>query len=420
MAKAYEINGKAKINGNIKVQGSKNSSLAIIVASILCKDRIILHNVPKILDVYELIDILKEINVKVSFIDNTLIVDSSNITYKSLLIEQVKKFRASYYFIGAFLSLFNKVEIFLPGGCNIGSRPIDQHIKALNALNVNVCLSSTTIKASVDTLKGEEIVLDIPSVGATINAILVSVFKEDITIIKNAAKEVEIVDLVNFLNKMGANIVGAGSSVICINKSSTFKPIEYNIMPDRIASGTYLIYGALLAEKLTLTNINSHDNHALLNVLINLGVNIDIRKDSITIYKLDSFSKINIQTGAYPLFASDLMQIISVLLFYGKDISLIEETLFENRFSYLKQIEKMNGKYFIYDNKALIIPSKLIASSLTVSDLRGGAALLLAAMSCQGVSIIKNVEYIERGYEDIVNVLRSVGVDIKEIELYEA
>lgn len=420
MKKAYEIKGISNINGTIKVQGSKNSALAIIVASLLCKDKVTLYNVPNIKDVIELLEILKKINVDVSFIDNTLNIDSTNIEYKSLLLDEVNKFRASYYFIGAFLSLFNKVEIYLPGGCNIGKRPIDQHIKALNALNVNICLSSSIIKASSSEIKGEEITLDIPSVGATINTILTCILKGGTTIIKNAAKEVEIVDFVNFLNAMGANIIGAGSSVICINSVSKLHGVKYTIMPDRIVTGTYLIYGALLANKLTLTNINSKDNQALINVLVNLGAQMDIRKNSISIFKLDEFDKINIKTGIHPSFPSDLMQIIATLLFFGNGISLVEETLFENRFNFLKQIEKMNGKYFIYDNKALIIPSLLKSSVVECEDLRGGAALLLAAMASEGVSIIKDVEYIERGYEDIVSVLSSVGVDIKEIELYEA
>lgn len=420
MAKAYKIKGKSIINGKIKVQGSKNSSLPIIVASIMCKDVVTLTNVPKIKDVFELLEILKKINVETTFIDDMLIIDSTNINYTSLLFEEVNRFRASYYFIGAFLSIFENVEIFMPGGCNIGKRPIDQHIKALNALNVDICLSANTIKANSTNIKGDEISLDIPSVGATINTILASVLKGNTTIIKNAAREVEVVDLVNFLNKMGANIKGQGTSIIIVESVSKLYKTNYKIMPDRIVTGTYLIYGALLAKELTLTNINSKDNYALINSLINLGAEMQIKKDCITINKIDRFDKLNIKTGVYPSFPSDLQQIMTTLLFYGEGISLVEETLFENRFSFLNQIKKMGGKYFIYDNKVLVIPSKLNPEIIECEDLRGGAALLLAAISCEGESIVKNVEYIERGYENIVEVLNSVNVDIEEIEIYEA
>ena len=420
MKKVYEVKGNNIIEGSIKVQGCKNSALAIIIASLLAKDVVVLENVPNIKDIKELINILKTINVKTSFIDNTLIVDSSNITYSSLLVDSVKEFRASYYFIGAFLSMFNEVEIYLPGGCNIGERPIDQHIKGLNALNVNLCITSDVLKANATQIIGKEITLDIASVGATINIILASLYANNEVIIKNAAKEPEVVDLINFLNAMGANIVGQGSSVIVVNPTYKLKAINYKIMPDRIVAGTYLIYGALLANKLTLTNIRCKDMYFVINTLINLGVNMDIKDDSITVYKVNSFDKLHIKTDVFPMFPSDLQQILSVFLFYGNNVSIVEETLFEKRFEYLKEIEKMNGKYFIFDNKAMIIPSVLKGNRLVCKDLRGAAALLLAAMAADGDSVIENISYIERGYEDIVKVLQSVGVKINEDSICEA
>lgn len=420
MNKVYEIKGKSKINGTINMQGSKNSSLAIIVASILCKDVVMLKNIPKIQDVYELIEILKKINVKVSFIDNSLLIDSTNIKYTSLLFKQIIKFRASYYFIGAFLSLFKKVEIYMPGGCKIGNRPMDQHIKAFNELNVNINIDNNKIIASTTSLIGNEIVFDVVSVGATVNAILASVFANNSTILKNVACEPEISDLIEFLNKMGAKIIGKGTSVLYIEGVNKLNGITYEVMPDRIVTGTYLIYGALLAKKLTIKNINSKDNYSLINTLINLGTQMDIKEHEITIYGLKEFEKANIKTDVFPSFPSDLQQIMTTFLFMGKQISLVEETLFENRFSFLKQIKKMGGKFFIYDNKVLIIPSLLKNSIVSCEDLRGGAALLLACMASDGTSILKNVEYIERGYEDIVNVLKSINVDIKETMMYEA
>ena len=420
MKKIYEIKGNNVMEGTIKVQGCKNSALAIIVASLLAKDVVVLNNVPNIKDVRELINILKKINVKTSFIDNTLIIDSSEITYNSLLIESVKKIRASYYFIGAFLSMFNKVEIYLPGGCDIGKRPIDQHIKGLNALSVDLCISKNILRASCSQIIGKEINLDIASVGATVNLILASLYANRPTIIKNAAKEPEIGDLIDFLNQMGANIVGKGSSVLVINPCEKLNKTTYTIMPDRIVAGTYLIYGALLAKKLTLTNIRCKDMYYVINTLVNLGVNMDIKDDSITIYKIDRFEKANIKTDVYPFFPSDLQQIMTVFLFFGNKVSLVEETLFENRFEFLKEIAKMNGKFFVFDNKAMIIPSILVGSNVICKDLRGAAALLLACIACNGNSVLENVSYIERGYENIVKDLQSVGVNIKESIIHEA
>ena len=420
MKKAYEIKGNNTIEGTIKIQGCKNSALAIIIASILSKDVVTLTNVPDIKDIHELISILNKLNVKTSFINNVLIIDSKNITYSSLLIDSIRKFRASYYFIGAFLSLFNMVEIYLPGGCQIGKRPIDQHIKGLNELGVDLCLSKNILKASCNKPLGCEINLDIASVGATINLILASLYASGPTIIKNAAKEPEICDLIDFLNQMGASIVGKGSSVIVINPVNELIATNYTIMPDRIVAGTYLIYGALLAKKLTLTNIKSKDLYFVINTLINLGVNMDIKDESISVYKVLNFNKANIKTDVFPYFPSDLQQIMSVFLFYGTQVSLVEETLFENRFEFLNEMAKMNGKFFIFDNKAMIIPSILKGSKVKCKDLRGGAALLLAALSCKDDSILEDVYYIERGYENIVKDLQSVGVKIREVLIHEA
>lgn len=420
MSKIYEIVGKPKIEGTINMQGSKNSALAIIVASLLAKDVVSLENVPDIKDILELLKIIKKLNGKVSFIDNNLIIDSSELKYEPLLFEEIQNFRASYYFIGVFLSLFGKVEIFLPGGCKIGKRPIDQHIKGLNALNVNLCISQDVLKANALSIQGNEINLDIASVGATINIILASLFAENKTIIKNAAKEPEISDLIFFLRSMGAKISGEGGSVLVIEPCERLHKTSYTIMPDRIVTGTYLLYGALFGKRLTINKINTKDNYALINLLTSLGVEMDIRKNKITIYGIDEFEKANVKTGVYPEFPSDLQQILTTFLFSGNGVSLVEETLFENRFEFLDEIAKMGGKFFVFENKAMIVPSALSSNIVCCKDLRGGAALLLACLMADGTSILKNVEYIERGYENIVQVLNSVNVQIKEIDIHEA
>lgn len=420
MSKAYEIEGQPTINGVIKVQGSKNAALAIIVASLLAKDVVCLENVPRITDVFELLKIIKQLDCQVSFINNSLLIDATNIVYKPLLFDEIKTFRASYYFIGTFLTLFNKVEILLPGGCKIGKRPIDQHLKGLASLNVDYSLQKDTLKASSSKIIGHEITLDIPSVGATINLILASLKANNKTIIKNAAKEPEIGDLIDFLNQMGANIIGKDTNTLIVYPSFNLSRTTYTIMPDRIVTGTYLIYGALFAKKLTLTNINSQDNYALINTLISLGAEMDIRKDSITIYKINDFKNLYLKTAVFPGFPSDLQQIMTTFLFNGKEFSIVEETLFENRFEFLKEISKMNGQYLIIDNKVLIMPSKLESCEIKAYDLRGGAALVLACLMASGTSTLKNIDFIERGYENIVEVLQNVNVKIKEIDYYEA
>lgn len=420
MKKTYVVEGNQKLEGSIPIQGSKNAALAIIVASILCKEKVILKNVPRIKDIQQLLKILRYLHCEIHSNQKELIIDSTNIQYENLQIDEIKSYRASYYFIGAFLSLFGRVEIYQPGGCKIGKRPIDQHIKGLTSLNVNVCLNHDQLMANSSSIEGGEINLDIASVGATINLILASIFAKNKVIINNAAKEPEVVDFVCFLKKMGAKIVGEGSDTIVIMPCEHLHGVKYEIMPDRIVTGTYMIYGVALAKKIKLTNIRSKDNYALINTLINMGVQMDIREDSITIYESNSLIKSHIITGPYPAFPSDLQQVISVLFLQLEGVSIIEETLFENRFTHLQELKKMNAKFFLFIDKALLLKSNFVPATVSAHDLRGGAALLLAALIANGTSIIQNVEYIERGYEDIVRDLNRVGARIHIDEYEEA
>ena len=420
MYKAYEIVGNPIIEGEITIQGSKNSALAIICGALLCKGVVVLDNIPRIQDVFELLQILKKINVKFSLIDHQLMLDSSDIQNQPLLFEEIKHFRASYYFIGVFLALFQNVEIYLPGGCKIGKRPIDQHLKGFSQLNIDFNIQNDIFKANSKQILGNEISLTIPSVGATINLILASLLNKNTTIIKNAALEPEIIDFILFLKSMGAKIFGEGSSTIIISPSLNLHSTTYSIMPDRIVSGTYLLYGALLAKKLTLKNFKVKDNEALIHLLINMGANMDIKTNQITIYKMPSFKNAIVKTGVFPEFPTDLQQIITTMLFKGKQLSIVEENIFEDRFLFLKQLQKIGGNYVILNNTVLIFPSSFENGILNCEDLRGGAALLLAAMLAKGTSILKNVNYIERGYENIVEILKNVHVQIKEINLHEA
>lgn len=415
MEKTYKIIGGKELKGKINIQGSKNAALPIIIASLLNKNKTTLNNIPNIKDVLELIEILKKLNVQTKFNNNSLSIDASNIKYIPLTIMEVQTFRASYYFIGAFLSLYGKVEIFKPGGCKIGSRPIDQHIFGLEKLGAKIIVENELIKCSIERIEKADIYLDIPSVGATINIILASLNTKEKIIINNAAKEPEIEDFVNFLNKSGFNIQGAGTSKIIIKPYEKTYKVKYKIIPDRIVAGTFLIYGSLLAKKLTIKNFYVKHNEILLLTLKSLGVKIKSKKNSIVVFKTNLTKGANITTGVYPSFPTDLQQIITVLLLYSKEKSFVTETLFENRFSFLNEIKKAGGKFMIFKNTVEIFPSNTSSSTFCCEDLRGGAALLLVCLYSKGASTLKNIKYIERGYENIINNLRKIGARIDEI-----
>lgn len=419
MIKGYKIDGNKQLKGTIKVQGCKNSALAIIAASLLCKDKVTLYNVPRISDVFALLNILKKINVTYSFKKNTLKIDSKNIEYKPLLMEEIKDFRASYYFLGVFLSLFSKVEILIPGGCKIGNRPLDLHIKGLKKIGASIVIKEDKIIGVIDKYRSNIIYLDIASVGATINILLAGAFHNTYIIINNAAKEPEITDLVTFLNKMGCKIKGKESSKLEVLPTKTIKKVKYKIMSDRIVAGTFLLYGMLLAKKLTIKNFIYKDNEALISVLKRLNVKMKSKKKKVIIYKSILSKSIDITTGVFPNFPTDLQQVMCASLLFNKKSSTIKETLFENRFTFLKQIKKMNGKYLIKDNKVTIYPSKIKNNNIICEDLRGGAALLLCCLVAKGTSILNDVKYIERGYEDIVVILRKLGASIDEIYIGE-
>lgn len=419
MIKGYKIDGNKTLKGTIKVQGCKNSALAIITASLLCKDKVTLYNIPRITDVFALLNILKQINVTYTFNKNTLKINSKNIEYKPLVMDEIKGFRASYYFLGVFLSLFSKVEILIPGGCKIGNRPLDLHIKGLEKIGASIVIKEDKILGTLDKYRSNIIDLDIASVGATINILLAASFHNTYIIINNAAKEPEVVDLISFLNQMGCNIKGQGSSKLEVFPSKTIKKAKYKIMYDRIVAGTFLLYGMLLSKKLVIKNFIYRDNAALINTLKTLNVKMKVKKKKAIVYKSILSKTIDITTGVFPNFPTDLQQILCASLFFNKKPSTVKETLFENRFMFLKQIKKMNGKYLIKDNKVTIYPSKIKNNNIVCEDLRGGAALLLCCLAAKGTSVLSNIKYIERGYEDIVKNLRKIGASIDEICINE-
>lgn len=412
-----KIKGNKKLNGEVNISGAKNSVVALIPSCILCDENIILDNIPNISDVNIIIKILDEINIKTNKLDkNKYEFNIENITNKFIKPDLTERLRASYYFIGALLGKFKHVEIGFPGGCIIGERPIDLHLKGFEKLGANIKIYDDKIILDADKLVGNNIYLDFPSVGATINIMLASVKAEGKTIIKNAAKEPEIIDIANFLNKMGAKIKGAGTNLIEIEGVNYLHSCYYKAMFDRIEAGTYIILGAACSNNLKINNVDPKYLTTPLNLLKQMGVNFTINDNNIIVLDSPNLKSINLETDVYPGFPTDLQQIIASLMTNCEGISTIKEKIFNNRFKNLNELNKMGANINIKNNIAYISgPTKLKGCTINASDLRAGAGLIVAALMADGETTIENADYILRGYEDIVLKLKNIDA---EIELY--
>ncbi|CCZ85904.1 uDP-N-acetylglucosamine 1-carboxyvinyltransferase [Firmicutes bacterium CAG:631] len=413
----YRIEGNQKLEGKIFINGSKNAALAILVGAILSKNQVILHNTPNISDVRDLIEILKYIHCKVNYDGFTLMIDSSSIQYEDLRIDAIKKLRASYYFMGAFLSLFKKVQIYKPGGCNIGERPIDIHLNGFEKMNVQLLEKDKEVYLHTNHLKGNQIKLSFPSVGATINLVLAAIKAKGTTILRNVATEPEIIDFVQFLKSMGAKIDGEGTKTIIVHHTDELHGCTYTIMPDRIEAGTYLIYGAAIAKKLCICNIIPRQVRSLISIFVEMGIKMDIRENEITIYDSFPLRPVRVVTGPFPSFPTDLQQILCPLLLKAEGESYIIDTIYHKRSSHIEQLKKMNANVKVVDNCMFISKSdQLISSSVECNDLRGGAGMLLACLMTPGVSILNHTEFIERGYQNVIECLTQVGAKIEREE----
>lgn len=412
------IEGNKKLSGTINIGGAKNSAVALIPASILADGISTIKNVPNISDRDALIDILSLLNCKTTINDDELIIDTTN--FKNALIDDYhsSRLRASYYFMGALLGREKYVEICIPGGCNIGKRPIDIHIDGFKALGAEVKIEGNKYILSANKLIGTDIYLRLESVGATVNLILASVLAEGKTTIHNAAKEAEIVNIADYLIKMGAKIEGAGTNEITITGVEKLHEASISVIPDRIEAGTYIILGALIGDKLCINNIIPKHLEALTKKLQEMGVDLKIYNDHIIVSKVDNLKLINIKTLVYPGFPTDIGQPMSVLLTQAKGTSIFEETIWENRMGHVPSLNKMGAKIQVNGSCAIIEgPTKLKGTEVIATDLRGGAALVLAALIAEGTTTITDVEHILRGYENIVTKLTNVGakISIKEI-----
>lgn len=408
------IEGGHKLEGEIRISGSKNATVALMPAAVLATGPVTIVDVPQISDVAKLMVLLNELNIKVEVRDDHVIIDPTEIKNVVLDHEDVSKLRASYYFMGALLGRFKHVEIKLCGGCDLGPRPIDQHLKGFEALGAEIEFKDGYYKIHADELVGDHIYLDVPSVGATINIIFAAVYAKGRTIIENAAKEPEIIDVITLLNKMGARIRGAGTDEIVIDGVDKLGGCFHEIIPDRIESGTYMIIAAACAKKVKITNIIPQHLESLLLKLEEMGVVMEQDIDSITIYESNNLKSVNIKTQPYPGFATDLQAPLGTLMTQARGMSQARETIYTARFKHCDELNKMGAQCVRGDSMCTIIgPTKLVGTEVSATDLRCGAAMVIAGLIAEGTTTISNAYHVYRGYEQLKEKLTSLGAVIE-------
>lgn len=413
----YIINGGRKLEGEVSVSGSKNASLPILAACVLNNGITKLYNVPNIHDTKVMLEILKVLGCKVKKNNDKIVIDSRKINKYEIPEHLMRKMRSSVILAGALIGRFKKATFSCPGGCDIGARPIDLHLKAFQNLGINITEDTGYIRCKCDTIEPGKIYLDFPSVGATENAILASVLSRGTTNIINAAMEPEIVDLQNFLNKLGAKVSGAGTHEITIKGVPNLKDSGYKIMPDRIEVGTLLCAGAVTGGNIILKNVIPNHISPVLEKLEECGCKIEIKKEEILLQGPKKLKAVDIKTMPYPGFPTDMQAIFSSMLTTAKGTSIIVENIFENRYKYLAELKRMGAKYAVEGRTAIIKGvRKLSSANVEATDLRGGAALLIAGLAVKGKTEINNIEYILRGYEDLDQKLNKLGAKItKEV-----
>ena len=413
-----KVEGGNTLSGVINISGAKNSAVALIPAAILCDEETTITNVPNISDVDNLEEILKTLNVGVEREGNTVKIDCHKMKNKAINEKLSSKLRASYYFMGALLGKYHHVDMHFPGGCSIGKRPIDLHLKGFRELGATVLEENDHIIIDADKLIGDKIYLDIPSVGATINIMLAAVKAEGCTIIENAAQEPEIVNVAMYLNNMGANITGAGTNSIKIVGVDYLESAIHEVIPDRIEAGTYLIIAALLGNNLTINKIIPNHLDSLISKLEEAGVEMEVGSDYIKVNKVGKYKAIRVKTLVYPGFPTDLQQPLIPFLTQCRGVSRVEETIYENRFQNIEDTLRMGANIRVDNNRVAIIKGSTPLKGMNVSatDLRGGASMLICGLIADGTTVIDNINYILRGYDDIIGKLKEVGANIELID----
>ena len=413
----YAIKGGNPLVGEVEIGGAKNAALAILAAAAMTEETVVIENVPDLRDTAAMLEAMESIGIRIEKLDrHTVKINAGMI--ESLVVEDdsIKMIRASYYFLGALLGKFKKAEVALPGGCNIGLRPIDQHIKGFRALGADVRIERGLVITEADRLVGSHIYLDVVTVGATINIMMAAAMAEGQTIIENAAKEPHVVDVANFLNSMGASIKGAGTDVIRIKGVKALHGTEYAIIPDQIEAGTFMFAAAVTRGDVTVKNVIPKHLESISAKLIEIGCEVEESDDAVRVVASKPLTHTHVKTLPYPGFPTDMQPQITVALGLSKGTSIVTESIFENRFKYVDELTRMGANIKVESNTAIIDGvQKYTGASLTAPDLRAGAALVTAALAAEGVSTIDDIKFIERGYEDFPEKLQSLGAQIEKV-----
>ena len=413
----YAIKGGNPLVGEVEIGGAKNAALAILAAAAMTEETVVIENVPDLRDTAAMLEAMESIGIRIEKLDrHTVKINAGMI--ESLVVEDdsIKKIRASYYFLGALLGKFKKAEVALPGGCNIGLRPIDQHIKGFRALGADVRIERGLVITEADRLVGSHIYLDVVTVGATINIMMAAAMAEGQTIIENAAKEPHVVDVANFLNSMGASIKGAGTDVIRIKGVKALHGTEYAIIPDQIEAGTFMFAAAVTRGDVIVKNVIPKHLESISAKLIEIGCEVEESDDAVRVVASKPLTHTHVKTLPYPGFPTDMQPQITVALGLSKGTSIVTESIFENRFKYVDELTRMGANIKVESNTAIIDGvQKYTGASLTAPDLRAGAALVTAALAAEGVSTIDDIKFIERGYEDFPEKLQSLGAQIEKV-----
>lgn len=416
MKDKLRIHGGARLEGEVMVSGGKNAAVAILPAALLGDSPSVIENVPDINDVHIIIDIMRYLGAQVDFKDNVMTIDPRTADKFDPPYELASQMRASYYFAPVLLGVFRRAEVPLPGGCDIGPRPIDQTLKGMRVLGADVDTPGGVIMASADELIGGDIFLDMPSVGATVNCMLTAVSASGTTCIHNAAKEPHIVDLANFLSSMGAVVKGAGTDVIRIRGGRHLHGTNYTVVPDQIETGTLMIAAAATGGDVIITGAIPTHMEALSAKLLEMGVHVSSEDDIIHVRSNRNFRAVNVKTQGYPGFPTDLQQPLAALLTIANGTSIVTETVFESRFRYLDELRKMGANSRVIETTAIITGvDHLSGARVNATDLRAGAALVIAALMADGLTEISGVEYILRGYERLADKLRTLGANIEHL-----
>lgn len=413
----YIIKGGNPLVGEVEIGGAKNAALAILAAAIMTDETVLIDNLPDVNDINVLLEAIQGIGAMVQRVDrHTVKINGSAITDFNIEYDYIKKIRASYYLLGAMLGKYKRAEVALPGGCNIGSRPIDQHLKGFRALGADVDIEHGKIVAEAEHLRGTHLYFDVVSVGATINVMMAAAMADDLTIMENVAKEPHVVDVANFLNSMGANIRGAGTDVIKIRGVKSLHKTEYSIIPDQIEAGTFMFAAAATKGDVTVLNVIPKHLDATISKLVDIGCEVEEFDDAVRVVAKNRLRSTQVKTLPYPGYPTDMQPQIGVVLALAQGTSTITESIFENRFKYLDELARMGAVIKVEGNSATIEGvEKFSGARVSAPDLRAGAALCIAGLATDGITIVDDIVYIQRGYERFEEKLRGLGGIIEKV-----